>query len=560
MNLIDSKLIIKHYLFDTKHIHEINKDKFSLNYPIVYILYDLISNKFYIGETTNAYKRMIDHLSNPDKKELKYVYIISNPVFNKSATLHIEQLLIDHMGSDGSSKKVLNKTNGSSHKYYNENLYIEIFNDIWGNLKLKKVVTKDILDIQNSDLFKFSPYKSLTTDQDQVIIQYLKLLNESTTSRVFIEGSAGTGKTVLAIYLIKLLSTEFDIDDYDSQDSESLEKFYLVKKVIDKHRHLSIGLVIPMVSLRKTLKRVFKSINGLSPNMVLGPSDVVKKEYDLLIVDEAHRLKRRVGITNYRSFDDTNRSLGLKNEGTELDWILLRSKHQIFFYDQAQSIRPSDIPKDRFILMKSEANVFKLSSQLRVKGGIDYIKFVDNLLNPNSNDSRIEFKSKDYDLKLYNNLPEMIRDLEVKESKFGLCRMMAGFAWEWVSRKHEMPDAVIDDVKLYWNRVSQDWINSTTEMNEMGCIHTTQGYDLNYGGVIFGNEIIYNPQTKKIEIIKDNYYDTKGKNGIDNLNVLQDYIINIYKTLMYRGIKGTFIYVCDDNLREYFKNHIRFIL
>jgi hypothetical protein len=99
-------------------------------------------------------------------------------------------------------------------------------------------------------------------------------------------------------------------------------------------------------------------------------------------------------------------------------------------------------------------------------------------------------------------------------------------------------------------------LNSSNSHNEVGCIHTTQGYDLNYVGIIFGSEIDYNPSTNEIFIIKENYKDKNGKNGIVDIEVLHQYILNIYKTLMYRGINGTFVYVCNENLRSYMKQHI----
>lgn len=96
-------------------------------------------------------------------------------------------------------------------------------------------------------------------------------------------------------------------------------------------------------------------------------------------------------------------------------------------------------------------------------------------------------------------------------------------------------------------------------MKEIGCIHTTQRYDLNYAGIIIGNEIKYNPKkgiNGKIEIDKKQYFDSKGKSGVQDMEVLKEYIINIYKSLMYRGIKGTYIYICNEDLREYFQKYI----
>jgi SOS-response transcriptional repressor LexA len=135
--------------------------------------------------------------------------------------------------------------------------------------------------------------------------------------------------------------------------------------------------------------------------------------------------------------------------------------------------------------------------------------------------------------------------------------MVAGYSWKWVSRRDSsLHDIVIGDIKLKWNSVKSDFINSPNSINEVGCIHTTQGYDLNYTGIIFGNEISYNKDKKEIFIKKENYHDKAGHQGITNPLELKEFIINIYKTLMLRGIKGTYVYVCDKNLREYFKKHI----
>lgn len=548
------------FIFDKLYINRIEEDDFFIknSYPIVYILYDLNTSIAYVGESTNALSRMLNHLSHSEKSKLKYVYIISSPNFNKSATLDIESNLIKYMVADETFILLNGNAGIVDHNYYQKDKYYEVFKKIWENLKLQKVVTKNILEIDNSDLFKYSPYKSLTLDQHQAVQKYLKILLNRNKSTVFVEGSAGTGKTILAVYLIKLLLTRFDIDDYEDLEGDSLQELKLVQRIQNNKKELSVGIVVPMVSLRKTIKEVFKNVKGLKANMVLGSSDVFKKHYDILIVDEAHRLKRRFGITNYRSHDSNNKKLGLGNEGTELDWIMANSTHQLFFYDQAQSIRPSDINKNFFLKIKElkETEKIKLTSQLRSKGGIDYISFIDKLLNNEIGDEKFNFDSTDYDLKVFDYMPDMIKELQFKEDEFGLSRMIAGYGWEWVSRNSNTADAIIDGVELTWNRVPHDWINSNTELTEIGCIHTTQGYDLNYAGIIIGNEIKFNKDTNEIYVVKNNYFDAKGKVGITDNEVLKEYIINIYKTLLYRGIKGVYIYVCDSDLRNYFKKHI----
>ena len=159
---------------------------------------------------------MKQHLANPDKSQLKNIKIIFSPYFNKSSVLDIESNLIQNMLADGQFK-LLNGNDGiSNHHYYQKTEYEETFKDIWKNLQFEKLVKSDLLDIQNSDLFKYSPYKSLSEDQYNAIKEYLSILADSKAkTSTFIQGSAGTGKTILAVYLIKLLFSEIDKDDLE---------------------------------------------------------------------------------------------------------------------------------------------------------------------------------------------------------------------------------------------------------------------------------------------------------------------------------------------------------
>jgi hypothetical protein len=485
------------------------------------------------------------------------LHLITSDKFNKSATLDIENNLIKYISADGKFKLQNGNAGLTLHNYFQKDLYFEIFKTLWIELRGENLAVNPIKKIDNSDLFKYSPYKSLSPDQYDAVTQLLEILINDSASRTFVKGSAGTGKTILAIYLIKLLKTDYRNFDLSEDEISNDEDFRLISTLKDKFKDPSIALVIPLTSLRKTLKEVFKSIKGLNPNMVIGPSDVLKQKYDILIVDEAHRLKRRKNIVNYASHDSNNRKLGLDINGTELDWILMQSTNQIFFYDDAQSIKPSDIPKDVFDNLRVNSNYLELISQMRVIGGSDYINYIDSLLNCRTNILGKKFHMTGYEFKLFDSLRLMVDEISIKEKEVGLSRMVAGFAWDWISRDDKsLYDINIDGVELQWNYVTEDWLNSSNSHNEVGCIHTTQGYDLNYVGIIFGSEIDYDPIKNEIFIIKENYKDKNGKNGIEDIEVLHQYIVNIYKTLMYRGINGTFVYVCNENLSKYMKEHI----
>jgi len=219
---------------------------------------------------------------------------------------------------------------------------------------------------------------------------------------------------------------------------------------------------------------------------------------------------------------------------------------------------------DSFNKIIDEENtlLLELKSQMRVKGGNNYIQFVHDLLHVKRTQTAI-YREENYELKLFENFSDLHQELIKKENQFGLCRMIAGYSWPWLSNPKLTPkpapdvtDIDLDGLKFKWNSTEKDWINSQNAFNEIGCIHTTQGYDLNYTAVIFGKEINYNKITKRIEIDSKKYFDLNGKKGIVDPESLKDYIINIYKTIMYRGIKGTFIYACNKELREYLSQHI----
>ncbi len=564
MNLLDQNFQINQYQFDNDLIDELEEFHFAKEFwPIVYLITDDILKEAYVGETADTYARMKSHLKNDAKSRLTIVHLIGSQIFNKSATLDIESNLIKYLDGDGQFKLQNGNLGLANHEYYQKKqVYWELFKSLWDQLRSKGLSKHSLEFINNSDLFKYSPYKSLTNDQkDGLMIIIDNLLNDK-AKHVIIEGGAGTGKTILAIFLFKLLTTDskdFNFAEFGDEESEFIEKIILLK---DKFWQPKIALVVPMSSFRKTLKKVFKNIKGLSGNMVIGPAEVTRNNYDILIVDEAHRLRRRVNLGAYfGAFDKACEKLNLdKFTCTEVDFILSQSKKNIFFYDENQSIKPSDVEKSVFDKLKldPDTNIDYLKSQFRVRGGNAYVKFVNNLLKCKTEDIEGTYNSKNYDLILFSSLSEMIEEIKKKNNEVGLSRLIAGYSWPWVSKKDKgLFDIIIDNVELQWNGENIDWINSPNSINEVGCIHTTQGYDLNFSGIIFGNEITYNKETNRIEIIEENYFDKYGKQSVKSQDELSNFIENIYKTILLRAIRGTYIFVCDDNLRNYFSKYLK---
>jgi DUF2075 family protein len=531
-------------------------------WPIVYILTDDRISEAYVGETTDVVARMGAHLKNDKKKKLTVVNLITSDKFNKSATLDIESNLIKYLSGDGKYKLLNGNLGIAYHTYYQKNdVYWPLFNSIWDGLRTKGIANHPIEKIDNSDLFKYSPYKSLRHDQVKSLKTMLGSIADADHNAIIMEGGAGTGKTILAIFLFKLLASDANDLDFRTFGEEEKEFLSLAKKIKSKYPSLKMGLVVPMTSFRSTLQDVFKNIKGLKSNMVISPADVTKQKFDILLVDESHRLRQRKSTGAYiGSFDKAARRLGLDpKETNELEWVLKQTDKAVLFYDHQQSIKPSDVPQKYFDELKKQSKtiVKQLTSQFRVLGGTDYVKFVDKLLKVELTPNE-KFISSDYDFRVFDSLSEMVAEIKNKNELEGLSRLIAGFSWDWISNKpgkSKLSDISINGTDLKWNGVTENWINSDNAENEVGCIHTTQGYDLNYAGIILGNEIGYDPINKEIFILKDNYKDTTGKQA-KSLTELKNYILNIYKTMMLRGIKGTYLYACEPGLQAYLKDHV----
>lgn len=361
-------------------------------------------------------------------------------------------------------------------------------------------------------------------------------------------------------------------------DSDSLFSEFFV----DGYRKLlagkRIGFVIPQQSLRESIKKVFRKTPGLSPEMVLTPFEVglSDEHFDLLIVDEAHRLNQRAnqpsGMQNKKFRDITEKLFGWDDGGkTQLDWVRAKSDHQIFLLDAAQSIRPADVPPELLAALVSDARRAKrhypLLSQMRVKAGSDYVDYVRRVLGTASTSgvpqplTREWFDS--YDLRMFDSVAEMRDEIRRKDAESGLSRLVAGYAWEWKTKNDKTAyDIEIDGCQLRWNSVATDWIASPKSLEEVGSIHTVQGYDLNYAGVIIGEDLRYDAVKGRLVVDRGSYFDKKGKENNSRLGKIYSdddllrFVSNIYAVLLTRGIQGTYVYACDPALRAYLREFL----
>ncbi len=503
------------------------------NWPMLYILEN--GRQAYIGESNHVKTRMMQHSMSDEKKIFDKVHFIYSKMFNQSVTFDYESKLIQYIVAD-ELFTVTNKNSGIADKqYFQKKQYDEQFEALWRKLQRERLVKHSIEELENSDLFKYSPYKELNDSQRNAVEDILKKMQEASVKRIVVNGMPGSGKTIVAVYLMKYLA-----------DNECFA---------DKE----IGFVVPQTSLRKTMKDVFKSIYGLSPSQILSPSDVTKKRYDILLVDEAHRLHQYKNISYMGTFKRNCEVLGLTTEADELDWILMQSDKAVLFYDSMQVVGPSGIDFERFenkmedLFRQRMICYYTLLTQMRVKGGNDYIDFIKSILDGACVG---RYSSETYDFKLYRDFSLFEKDVYEKENEGGLSRMLAGYAWPWISKNDKsLSDIEIQNVSRIWNHCTEGWVLTKEAIDEVGCIHSIQGYDLNYAFVILGNDIGYDKSTGKVIVHPDHYFDKNGKRTATYDDLL-GYIKNVYYVLMTRGIRGTYLYVCDDALREYISQYV----
>jgi uncharacterized protein len=543
------------------------RDPIHRDWPTVYTLND--ASEVYVGESLDAVGRLRQHLDGGKKSHLGEARVIVDPTFNKSACLDLESYLIGLFSGEGRYKVLNVQASSGTGNYYQRDTYRERFHEIFAKLRSEGLFSTSIEEIENSDLYKLSPFKSLTAEQGNAVVSIteglLSALNGGPTGSMVIEGGPGTGKTVVAIFLTKLLR---DIGAWDGQPLES--ESYLTGLFTTAHRttlaDLRIGLVVPQQSLRKSIQAVFSRTPGLDASMVVSPFDVGKSDltWDLLIVDESHRLNQRANQTSAqknREFHEINIKLfGADDRATtQLDWITEMSHQQLFLIDRRQRVRPADLEMSTLAAVANDAEARSrrhvLTSQLRVQSG-DYVEYVRQVLGPKPPAQRIDFG--DYDVRLFDDVGEMLTQVRSRNAEEGLARVVAGYAWPWQSKKDKTrADIVFGDIELQWNSRVVDWVDSPKSIDEVGSIHTIQGYDLNYAGVIIGRDLTYDEAAAELRFVRANYFDKKGLQNNPGQKLTEqeilDFVLNIYAVLLTRGILGTYVYVCDDALRDYLR-------
>lgn len=517
------------------------------NYHCIYILEN--GKDAYIGVTLVPKIRAFQHIKKFEKYDFKQMHVITSDQMEETPAKHFEKLLIILMKIDGLFN-ILNKDNGNKTHYQRKNFFELHFDKIWDQLLEKQLVkTKYFRFIMNLDAYKYSPYIELNKEQTKTLTHIMNVLNsgetdpiskEYTRRPILINGRAGTGKTVVATSLLHYLKNHVSYKD---------------KK---------IALVVADKQLRDILQNVLKKTgNGLNKKDVISPIELTKREYDIIICDEMHALRRSNNLVSYKkNFEKGNNRLGLDNTHDELDWILLQSNYQILFYDAKQCVRHSDIRND-YVEKRIHNNIYRgfreveLKAQMRIKGGRSYINYIHDVFHQKAKQKKT---FKNYDFKLFSSFAEMRKKISENEEFYELSKLCAGYAWKWISKKDKsLYDIIIQDEKIRWNDYKiKNWVRSEESKYTMGSLYTLRGIDLNYAGVVIGPDLYFDKKDNQIKVNKKSLYSNDVKKNATDEEI-KEYVLSIYAILFTRGIEGTYVYVCDDALREYLNSFIDII-
>lgn len=427
---------------------------------------------------------------------------------------------------------------------------------------LREFIKKSIVYGDNGDVIykveqgKIRPSKSLqdsiasmvkgnkefvmVDDQKVVYEKIIEVSNECQKDNkkrvVIVRGGPGTGKTVVAINLLSKLTNEGQFVQYASKNSAP-RNVYLKK--------------LKGVLRKNSIDNMFKGSGAYigAPNNAL----------DTVLVDEAHRLNEKSGM--------------FKNLGeNQIKEVIQASKCSVFFIDEEQRVTLSDIGSIQEIKQwafeeKAEVIEEELVSQFRCNGSDGYLAWIDNVLEIRET-ANYTMEDIDYDIQILDS-PEAVRDIIFEKNKGkNKSRILAGYCWDWIKDGKNNPnvyDIEIGDFKMSWNLGNTGtWAIDEESVNEIGCIHTSQGLEFDYVGVIIGEDMIYRDGHIITDYTKRAKTDQslKGikalaqRNPEEATKIADEIIKNTYRTLMTRGMKGCYIYCCDKELANYLKESI----
>jgi DUF2075 family protein len=352
------------------------------------------------------------------------------------------------------------------------------------------------------------------------------LAQASRKSIVIVKGGPGTGKSVIALEVMGELMRKGQTVFHATGSSAFTNT---LRKIVGIRA--------------KNLFKFFNSFTKTEPNSI-----------DVLVCDEAHRIRK----------NSNNRYTRRESQSDlpQIDELLRIAKLNIFFIDENQIVRPEEIGNidlikqaaKRFDIEDRDIAEFELKTQFRCSGSDAYLQWLDKLLGISDSefgafDARMKFKICATPAEMMTEIRE--RNLEKKNS----ARIVAGFCWPWSEPNRDgtlVPDVQIGDFAMPWEKKSTFWKWATDDsgMEQVGTVYTAQGFEFDFIGVIFGKDLVFDPQSNDWKSIPQHSHDTQVKRKNPNLT---RHLKNVYRVLMSRAHRGVYVHFMDKSTEDHFR-------
>lgn len=351
-------------------------------------------------------------------------------------------------------------------------------------------------------------------------------------SVIIVKGGPGTGKSVIALEVMGELMRRNQIV-FHATGSSAFTK--TLRKIVGKKA--------------EKFYKFFFNFTQFKNN-----------EIPVLICDEAHRIRK--------NSNDYGVPFQFKSRNSQIDDLIRPSKLSVFFIDEFQIVRPNEI--GNVDLIKDSAKKlgvkdedifeFELKTQFRCSGSDTYLQWLENILQIRSSEKQYLTKDLEMEFKIFNTPEELKKAIDSKnKEKKNTARIVAGFCWPWSEPKPDgslVNDVKIGNFEMPWENKEKSWMWATDEtgMNQVGTVYTSQGFEFDYIGVIFSNDLVYDLKQNSWKSQPENSYDNMAKRGNDNFT---KHLKNVYRVLMSRAHKGVYVYFTDDDTRKFFESRIK---
>lgn len=494
--------------------------------------------------------------------EIPQMIVVGHEHFNKSFTLDIENQLIEYIMTMKSVETVFNGRTNPQNKYYPSVEFNDVFNNIWSSLiDQQPDLFLSATEIRDSAIFKASPLKKLTEEQNKaknLIIQKIydaynnskREKGQKTGQLIFVQGEAGTGKTVLTT------STFYDLLKRNEEDSELPQ--------------LSCCLMVNHDQQVTVYEQMVKRLN-LGDNIVSKPTNFINKhkpenKVDVAFVDEGHLL----WTCNKYAY------VG----GNQLKDIIERARVTVVMFDEYQILTTEQIWEAELLdhyknLSKAQGNYIVMRNQLRMTCAETTIKWLDKFVLDREL-TTLPQDANGYEIKSFDSPKDLQCAIKQKfDEGHNLSRVVATYDWPYnnasAPEDSDFWEVRIGNWHCPWNYELEKtlsprekksiknlvWAEQPQTIDEIGSTFSIQGFDLSYVGVIIGpsvkyenGEIVFHPENSW------NQKATQNRTMADGTKKKFGEILlrNELKVLMTRGVKGLYIYACDRELRKALKD------